>query len=95
MFEEFCIFESCSMKLVEILVNNEDKTEELIIGLDYYAVIGHFLIGANREEAELSQIWFHFSSLENVIKDSIGTKKVRRSSEVSKRGRFVAYFVDS
>ena len=51
------------MKIVEILVNNEAKTEELIIGLDYYAVIGHFL---NREKAELSQIWFHLS-LENVI----------------------------
>ena len=62
------------MKLVEILVNNEAKTEELIIGLDYYAVIGHFLIGANREEAELSQIWFHLSQ-ENVIKDSIRRTK--------------------
>ena len=45
------------MKLVEILVNNEAKTEELIIGLDYYAVIGHFLIVANMEkEGELTDL---------------------------------------
>ena len=44
-------------KLAENLIDDEAKTEELIIGSDYYAVIGHFLIVANMEkEGELTDL---------------------------------------
>ena len=70
---------------------NSSKDFELKLGIN--------IKGFYRYQYNIIQQWAKMLG-ENPLKNvdfslSIGTKKVRRSSEVSKRGRFVAYFVDS